>query len=662
MLSPTERTVLTETLRPPVGYEIDRVIASTYTLDLITLLTLPLSFTLLSWDRASSEGRVDPIALLEALRRHARRITVFCDAGHIAVPRRGEILFGYLEKSVVEVTAPKDGAFHPKVTIVRYTPDEGDPAWQDAEWPGHEAVRYRLLCGTRNLTFDRSWDTLLVLDGDLVTSRRKAFARNRPLSRFVSALPGFAVHKLEPKRRKSVEQVADELLRVKFEPPEGFGRERNDLVFWPIGLDAREEWPFGDRTDRLLVISPFIDKTCMGWLKDDSDIAVVVSRPEELDKLPTDALDGVHELYTLADAAESSSMQETVSASDALKSDDASREMILAEASDIQLCGLHAKLFVADAGWNATIWTGSANATSAAFKRNVEFLVQLRGKKSSVGIDALLGNSSEREASAQKVELRDMLERYSRPNEPLEPDQIQRRLEWLCGNSRRILIEARLMAHITVGSGKDTATFDVVVRPYIDDVTSIPDGVECGIRPISRSQNAAQAIKSLRGDVAQFKSLAVESLSSFFAVTVTARAEGRSHSQRFTLNLPLLGAPDDRENRLLLAMLSNRERLIRYLLMLLQGTEIGLQNLTGQGNGASWKGGAFSGPFDLPLLEPLLRILAEDAARLADVERLIRDLEATEDGACLLPEDFMVVWQAVRAAMPSAKKKHRGDS
>ena len=44
---------------------------------------------------------------------------------------------------------------------------------------------------------------------------------------------------------------------------------------------------------------------------------------------------------------------------------------------------LHAKLYVADDGWNAHLWTGSANATDAAFgeNENVEFLVQLTGKK-----------------------------------------------------------------------------------------------------------------------------------------------------------------------------------------------------------------------------------------------------------------------------------------
>ena len=37
------------------------------------------------------------------------------------------------------------------------------------------------------------------------------------------------------------------------------------------------------------------------------------------------------------------------------------------EAEAIELSDLHAKLYVSERGWDAHIWTGSANATAAAF-------------------------------------------------------------------------------------------------------------------------------------------------------------------------------------------------------------------------------------------------------------------------------------------------------
>lgn len=143
MLDPADRTVLTEALRAPVGFRLDHIVATTYTLDLIALLTLPLSFTLSSGDGITESGSVDPIALLEALRRHTGRITVFCQAGCIGAPRRGQLLFGYLESSVIEAKAHRErGVFHPKVAVIRYTADTRHSGPHAEEHPDPTAIRY----------------------------------------------------------------------------------------------------------------------------------------------------------------------------------------------------------------------------------------------------------------------------------------------------------------------------------------------------------------------------------------------------------------------------------------------------------------------------------------------------------------------------------------
>ena len=46
MLAPDSREVLMDALRPPMGWRVDRVVATTYTLDLLALLTAPLAFSL----------------------------------------------------------------------------------------------------------------------------------------------------------------------------------------------------------------------------------------------------------------------------------------------------------------------------------------------------------------------------------------------------------------------------------------------------------------------------------------------------------------------------------------------------------------------------------------------------------------------------------------
>ena len=54
------------------------------------------------------------------------------------------------------------------------------------------------------------------------------------------------------------------------------------------------------------------------------------------------------------------------------------------------LDGLHAKLFVIDRGWDASVFSGSFNATVHALQHNVEFMVELVGKKSRFGVDQFL--------------------------------------------------------------------------------------------------------------------------------------------------------------------------------------------------------------------------------------------------------------------------------
>src|SRR5215211_7934321 len=102
MLEPRVRRQLMEALRPPSGYELDRAVGTTYSLDLLALLTTPLAFTIFETEREDGRTASDPLTLLETIRRYARRLSIFCQAGRISVPKSRQLLFGYLEDSVFE--------------------------------------------------------------------------------------------------------------------------------------------------------------------------------------------------------------------------------------------------------------------------------------------------------------------------------------------------------------------------------------------------------------------------------------------------------------------------------------------------------------------------------------------------------------------------------
>lgn len=77
MLAPDSRHLLLDALRPPPGYTLDLAVGTTFTLDLLSLMSTPVAFAM--FDRQHQDGSSvnDPIAMLQGLREHASRISVF---------------------------------------------------------------------------------------------------------------------------------------------------------------------------------------------------------------------------------------------------------------------------------------------------------------------------------------------------------------------------------------------------------------------------------------------------------------------------------------------------------------------------------------------------------------------------------------------------------
>ena len=119
MLDPNSRSLLVNSLRPPPGYIFCGGLATTYSLDLTTLLSVPLNLALRSSDDRNAMLQ-DGVALLEALRRTTDRLSIFCQQGRISAPAKDHVLYGLLESCVVEVTAPQGGVFHPKIWVLRF--------------------------------------------------------------------------------------------------------------------------------------------------------------------------------------------------------------------------------------------------------------------------------------------------------------------------------------------------------------------------------------------------------------------------------------------------------------------------------------------------------------------------------------------------------------
>jgi hypothetical protein len=605
MLEPQTRALLTEQLRPPEGYQLDFVVGTTFSLDLMALLITPLSFALFDWEDENGQPTADIPAIMQALRAYSDRMAIFCQAGRIAVPRKDQPLFLHLEQSVFQAQAPRPGGlFHPKVWLMRFVA-EGEP------------TRYRFLCMSRNLTFDQTWDVCFRSEGELFPSRRSV-AMNAPLAEFIAELPALVEAGVPDSVRTKIDQMQDEVRRVEFELPQ----QASELSFVPLGLKGKPSWPFDGDIRRMLVVSPFIGEGALRRLSNLGKGHVLVSRIESLQSIGAQALDGFTRTAVLSDAAD----LDAVSAS---------------EETDRWLKGLHAKIYVADMKSGARVWVGSANATDAAFASNVEFLVKLDGWKTNLGVGALLDTGKPAVPTFGSLLVDVDVE------EPLPNGTEGREVEAQLESARLALSRLALRADVQPAAGDRFAVHLTANQP----VALIPD-MSARCWPIRVGEGSAVAI---RGKVDASYDLELIELTAFFAFELSAEG-GRVPPVRFVLNAELAGAPEGRADAVLRDVLKDRSGVMRYLLLLLangNAQETGGLEPSGDANG-------LVGTMDLrqsglPLFESLLRALVRDPKKIDELQTVIHDLTKTPEGTTLLPDGLMEIWKPIleaRGTMP----------
>lgn len=602
MLDPNRRSLLVDSLRPPSGYVFAGGLATTFTLDLTTLLAVPLHLAL----RSSEDPRAmlqDGVALLESLRRTAGKLSIFCQEGRIVAPNLPHVLYGLLEPCVVEVNPPNGGVFHPKLWVIRFTraDDSND-------------VRLRLLVLSRNLTNDRSWDLSLSLDG---VPGKRTVSPNKPLSELIAALPGFAKRKPLKEAIKNCANLADEVRRATWdELPDGF----DELEFHVLGM-SRQPWRPAN-SNRLAVLSPFVSSSALSSLAATTNEAVVlVSRPDELARASKPSVANFAAVKVLHENAE------TEDGDDASAADRLSR-------------GLHAKAYITENAWNTTIFLGSANATHASLiaGANIELLAELTGKRSRVGgIDTFLGEEG----------LREYLVDFTQPAEP-PPLTVEEQAEKLADAARAELMAAGLrLACVAVDSDVWDMRLTAERTLKLKQIRSIRSW------PISlRSERAIDALPLATMREVTLPGCATVSITGLIAFEITTTLCERPTC--FVLNLPVDNMPSGREAAVLRTIVENRAGFLRYLLLLLQEMD-GLAPLDKllTAMGGSWNANSTS--LDgLPLLEELTRAYSRDPSRLRAVRRLIEQLSTTPEGKELLPPDFMELWNVFDSMLEDA--------
>lgn len=596
MLNPNSRSLYTSALAPPPGMIFDEAVATTFSMDPALLLEAPVYLALMA---ADGQTDPDPLAVLEAIRRYSKRITVYVECGRIQIPQiaKPNPLFGFLENMVVEVSAPGGGVFHPKVWAIRFVS------------PDQSCAMYRLVVLSRNMTADQSWDLSLQLEGSVVGRKSKL---NKPLAQFFGMLPGLAIGDVAAEREAQAHRFAEALHRVEWELPEGF----DELAFYLPGIKGFDWEP--PEANRMAVISPFCSDYALQNLASKSIAAdALISRPESLSALKPETLSLFTQCLHLDDAAETEDGEEGTASEHPLAT------------------GLHAKVYLFETRYYSDythVIMGSANATNAALNaaKNIEILVGLVGRKSKVGgIDELLGADG----------LGEYLVDFDVSKESIV--DVERQAAEACVEDARYrLADAALSLECSPATKESLWSLLL-----IGEIPPLEGIVSAEAWPITlQSDSRATSLLSSEPVVWECDAAYVTGLIAF-----DLKTNHPDVSARFVLNLPIAGIPGERDSAILQTVINNQEGFIRYLLLLLgDDTAQGIEG----GSAAGWTKwlARLAAGEDIPLLEELTRTFSRHPERLSEVSRLVRDLSKGADNA-VVPDEFLGMWSVFESAI-----------
>jgi len=341
----------TELLNPTQGWRTDCAILSTYSADLVVVVTALLALTGCDLDGRVG-GRVELIRAIEALRGKVR---VLAQVGRMPVPSAFRPILKLLDKFLTTIdTDENSSSWHPKVSMVRYQSVEDA---NDRQW--------RIWLGSRNLTKAINWESGLFL-----TSQSDGKGQR------IEGLPAMAAELATRARLPGLlpKDIRKELADLTWECPSGC--EAHHISLLGPGLAQGFPLPPSD-TDRVFVVSPFLDSKTISAVSawgGGKTRRTLVSTAMELQRLlraDNKALAGFDDLriQPIPDlpGEGADTLDEGIPAT-----------VETAESEDPPPAGLHAKLFFAAKGTRRQLWLGSANATERGWQgRNFEVIAKL---------------------------------------------------------------------------------------------------------------------------------------------------------------------------------------------------------------------------------------------------------------------------------------------
>jgi hypothetical protein len=341
----------TEMLKPPDGWRTDCAVLSTYSADLVVVVTSLLALTGCDLDNRRG-SRVELVKAIEELRG---KVCVLAQAGRVILPATSRPILKLLDRFLKTVDSDENvTSWHPKAALVRYANSE-DVAEQ----------QWRVWIGSRNLTRTLNWDAGLVLAS-------RSDGKGRPIEGLAGVAEGLANRSKLPWLRAN--DLRAEFAKLTWECPAGGEVHRVSLL--RPGQSAGFPVAPAD-TERMFVVSPFLDARTVraaskwGGTKTRRTILSTATELQRLLHEDKGVFEGFGELLIQP-------LPDLPAEGAGLRDEDDTAGGETADGEEPQPAGLHAKLLFAAKGARRQLWLGSANATERGWKGgNVEIVSEL---------------------------------------------------------------------------------------------------------------------------------------------------------------------------------------------------------------------------------------------------------------------------------------------
>ena len=602
MLNPSsDRLDYGKLLAPPEGYTLEAAVGTSYSLDFDALVGVCMALGL-SADTDSALLN-NPVYLLETLRRIGDRVVLFCQAGEIKTPGNASALYILLEKIVYQVQvkkqrlAPRLPSFHPKFWQLKYISADGDEL-------------YRTVVMSRNLTFDRSWDVSVSLEG---CKQKKPVPKSRPLAGFMEYLRGSIIGADDNSKakRKLLKRLTSDIEYVNFKLD---SREFTDFEFIPVGVPKpaggvsriNDAPLFASTFHELLIMSPFLSAGVIEEFNGrnrriENPRCLLITRRESLSLLRPDQCDKF-DLYTMKD--------QVIDGESALSDD----------AGAIKKQDIHAKIYMWRHDSDSELYLGSLNASRSALAGNVEFVLRLISSNRWLNLDKLTQDLFGGEPG--------------NPDNPfvltpLPPNTCDQEEEVLTILERQIKELCRLSPKASVvrqdGGYRVDISFD-----------KLPDFENISVSPLLSNKSVPLA------PLVTIDGLSLLQLSEFYSIT--ARRDGKKVSR--VIKIPTENIPQNRESAVVTNVVKDTKCFFQYLAFLLGDDYLisALENTEFQKRGAS---GAKKQPAMPGLYEKMLKTAATSPEKLDEIEYILKMVN--DDG--IIPPGFNDLYQSFRKAV-----------